>query len=126
MTMEMSSLTVGENTYEIVDEKARQEIEGLNKTLESSNAIRIGSVTLLADEWNGDVSPYSQVVDIEGVTENSQVDLTPSVEQLSVFWEKDIAFVTENTDGVVTVYCIGQKPLNDYTMQVTITEVAYE
>ena len=122
----MSSLTVGENTYEIVDEKARQEIEGLNKTLESSNAIRIGSVTLLADEWNGDVSPYSQVVDIEGVTENSQVDLTPSVEQLSVFWEKDIAFVTENTDGVVTVYCIGQKPLNDYTMQVTITEVAYE
>ena len=120
----MSSLTVGENTYEIVDEKARQDIEGLNKTLESNNAI--GSVTLLADEWNGDVSPYSQVVNIEGVTENTQVDLTPSVEQLSVFWEKDIAFVTENASGVVTVYCIGQKPQNDYTMQVTMTEVTYD
>ena len=60
---------------------------------------------------------------ISGVTENSQVDLTPSVEQLVVFYEKDLTFVTENEDGVVTVYAIGQKPTNDYTVQVTITEV---
>ncbi len=66
---------------------------------------------------------YSQVVQIDGVTENSQVDLTPSVEQLAVFHEKDLAFVTENVDGVVTVYAIGQKPPNNYTIQVTITEV---
>lgn len=84
---------------------------------------RIGYVTLLADKWVGENSPYSQVVAVDGVTENSQVDLTPSVEQLSIFHNKDLAFVTENEDGVVTVYAIGQKPENDYNIQVTITEV---
>ena len=87
------------------------------------SASTIGYVNLLASKWVGSTAPYSQVVSIEGVTEYSQVDLTPSVEQLSIFHHKDLAFVTENDDGVVTVYAIGEKPLNDYTMQVTITEV---
>ena len=91
-------------------------------SLNKSNA-RIAYVDLLSANWLGDASPYSQVVEIEGVTENSQVDLTPSIEQLVVFYEKDLGFVTENEDGVVTVYAIGQKPENDYTIQVTITEV---
>ena len=89
----------------------------------SGSAAGIGEVTLRAAGWVGEDSPYSQVVEIEGVTENSQVDLTPSVEQLSAFYHKDLAFVTENDGGVVTVYAIGQKPENDYTIQVTITEV---
>ena len=93
-----------------------------NKQVFGSQAA-IGEVTLLASEWKGSASPYSQVVNIEGVTENSQVDLTPSIEQLAVFHHKDLAFVTENEDGVVTLYAIGDKPLNDYTIQVTITEV---
>ena len=84
---------------------------------------RIAHIDLLAANWVGETSPYSQVVHIEGVTENSQVDLTPSIEQLVIFYEKDLGFVTENDDGVVTVYAIGQKPANDYTIQVTITEV---
>lgn len=84
---------------------------------------RISTATLLADRWIGTQSPYSQVVTIEGATENSQVDLTPSVEQLAIFHNKDLAFVTENEDGVITVYAIGQKPESDYTMQVTLTEV---
>lgn len=83
----------------------------------------IGEVKLLASKWVGTASPYSQVVQINGVTENSQVDLTPSVEQLAIFHNKDLAFVTENEDGVVTVYALGDKPTNDYTIQVTITEV---
>ena len=89
----------------------------------SKPTARIANVELLAANWIGDASPYSQVVAIEGVTENSQVDLTPSIEQLVIFYEKDLGFVTENEDGVVTVYALGQKPENDYTMQVTITEV---
>jgi len=84
---------------------------------------RIGYITILADNWVGTDSPYSQVVEVAGATKKSQVDLTPSVEQLSVFHKKDLAFVTENEDGVVTVYAVGQKPENDYTIQVTITEV---
>jgi hypothetical protein len=52
------------------------------------------------------------------------VDITPSVEELVVFYEKDLTLVTENDNGVVTVYAIGQKPTNDYRLQVTITEVS--
>ena len=89
----------------------------------SRTSARIANVELLAANWIGTKSPYSQVVQIEGITENSQVDLTPSIEQLVIFYEKDLGFVTENEDGVVTVYAIGQKPENDYTIQVTITEV---
>lgn len=85
---------------------------------------KIGEVELLASAWVGEDNLYHQVVNIEGVTENSQVDLTPDVQQLAIFYNKDLAFVAENEGGVVTVYAIGQKPTNDYTMQVTITEVA--
>ena len=84
---------------------------------------RIGWVDLPASAWVSDGSLHSQVVEIDGVTEYSQVDLTPSVEQLAIFYEKDLTFVTENEDGVVTVYAIGQRPTNDYTIQVTMTEV---
>lgn len=89
----------------------------------STSAARIVDVSIYANKWVGTKSPYSQVVAVEGATEYSQVDLTPSVEQLSVFHNKDLAFVTENVDGVVTVYAIGQKPENDYTIQATVKEV---
>ena len=91
--------------------------------LKSVSASKIGEVTLPAASWVGEGYLFSQVVNIAGVTANSQVDLTPSIAQLAVFYEKDITFVTENDGGKVTVYVIGQKPQNDYTIQVTITEV---
>lgn len=91
--------------------------------LKNSTRVVTSGVTLLADNWQGEDSPYSQVVEIEGTTEYSKIDLQPSVEQLAIFHDKDLAFVTENEDGVVTVYAIGDKPTNDYTIQVTIMEV---
>lgn len=87
-------------------------------------AVRVAEIELISANWVGDASPYSQIVNIPGITQYSQVDLTPSVEQLAIFHDKDLAFVTENEDGVVTVYAIGDKPLNDYIMQVTIKEVS--
>ena len=84
---------------------------------------RMTTVTLLANEWQGEASPYTQVVNISGTTENSKINLNPSVEQLNIFHEKDITFVVGNTNGVITVYCVGQKPMNDYTIQALITEV---
>jgi hypothetical protein len=89
----------------------------------NTSAAKIGEVTLLASAWKGGNNLYSQIVSVDGVTVRSQVDLTPSVEQLVIFYEKDLTFVTENDGGEVTVYAIGQKPTNDYTIQVTITEV---
>lgn len=86
---------------------------------------RVAEVNLLAANWvaTENENKYSQVVNIAGITENSQVDLTPSADQLVIFYEKDLALVAENEGGTVTVYAIGQKPTGDYTMQVTITEV---
>ena len=94
--------------------------------IDNKNAVSgsIGEVTLLASAWVTEGTRYSQVVEIDGVTEYSQVDLKPSIEQLDIFHDKDLAFVTENEDGVVTVYALGDKPTNDYTIQVTITEVS--
>ena len=110
---------------EIIDMNSPELAPTIDNRLEAleHSVPRISTVTLFANAWEGDVSPYSQVVEVEGVTERSQVDLKPSMEQLDTFHDKDIALVTENEDGVVTVYLIGKKPENDYTMQVSITEV---
>ena len=86
-------------------------------------SVRIVDIKLFAENWVGESSPYSQVVEIDGISANSKVDLTPSVEQLEIFKEKDLAFVTENFDGIVTVYVVGQKPVYDYTIQAVITGV---
>lgn len=103
-----------------------QRIELLEKAVSASAGKRdskICTVNLLANAWQGTTSPYAQVVTINGVTENSQVDLLPDAEQLMVFYEKDLTFVTENVSGVITVYAIGQKPENDYIIQAAIVEV---
>lgn len=85
---------------------------------------RLSEVTIIASGWVTEADNlHSQVVTIDGTTAYSKVDLLPSVEQLAIFHNKDVSFVTENEDGVVTVYAIGDKPLLDYTMQVQITEV---
>lgn len=99
---------------------ARKYIDSL---IPKAAAGRIVNVNLPASKWTGSGSLYSQVVAIDGITENSQVNLAPSVEQLSIFYDKDITFITENDGGVVTVYVIGQKPQNDYTIQANIVEV---
>lgn len=83
----------------------------------------VASVTLLASAWTRDGDHYSQVVEIDGVGPKNQVDLKPSAEQLTIFHDKDLAFSTENVGGVVTVKAIGELPTDDYTMQVSITEV---
>jgi hypothetical protein len=92
-------------------------------SLATKPASKVTYVTLLASAWAGADGLYSQVVAIDGITEYSQVDLKPNAEQLALFHEKDLALATENEDGVVTVYAIGDKPTSDYTIQVSITEV---
>lgn len=108
----------------ILDQNDKNELlKKIDELAKKLGTARISHVVLLAANWVGTSSPYSQVVTVDGATANSQVDLTPSAEQLAIFYNKDLAFVTENNNGTVTVYAIGQKPENDYTIQVTITEV---
>lgn len=85
---------------------------------------RLVEITLLASAWQGANNIYTQVVEVEGVTNYSKVDLQPNTEQLAIFHEKDIAFTAENDNGVVTVTVVGDKPTRDYTMQATLSEVS--
>ena len=100
--------------------------ERLNALENADNKKTVGSVTLLSANWKGNESPYYQEnIKIDGVdiTPYSKVNLQPSADQLNIFHDKDIAFVTENEDGRVTVYVLGDMPANDYVMQVTVEEV---
>lgn len=93
-------------------------------SLSSKPAARIGKVVLMASAWQGAGNLHYQVVALEGITQYSQVDLKPSAEQLAEFHQIDLALATENDDGIVTVFAIGDKPVKDYTIEVSITEVA--
>ena len=104
-------------TWEKFDERLKKLEDGV------ATSAWLSEVSLLSDKWEGKDGLYSQVVNIDGITPYSKVDLLPSVEQLAIFHNKDVAFVTENENGVVTVFAIGDKPTQDYTMQVSITEV---
>ena len=100
------------------------ELKEIVEMLYAKSLVKTITITLPSSAWVVDSdNHYSQVVTIEGVTQYSKIDLQPTPEQLTIFHEKDITFVTENDDGVITVYCIGQKPLSDYVIQATITEV---
>jgi len=68
---------------------------------------------------------YGQVVNVNNavITPNSKVDLQITSEQMVIFHEKDLAFVAENDGGVITIYCIGSIPQNDYAIQAVVTEV---
>ena len=100
--------------------------ERLNALENANHKKTVGSVTLLSANWKGDENLYYQDnVDIEGITITpcSKINLQPSAEQLHIFYDKDLEFVTENEDGNVTIYALGDKPANDYIMQVTVEEV---
>ena len=92
------------------------------------------SVTLLSDGWlpvldeNDEpiANRFYQPVTVNNavVTPNSKVDLQPSPEQLAVFHEKDLTFTAINRGGNIRVCIVGQEPTQNYTIQVTVTEVA--
>lgn len=129
MSRKIYGITVGtpQNPNKVVKYVSDEHIKGIvREYLEENSKVKVGQVTLLASAWTGINNTYSQVANIEGVTENSKVDLKPSAEQLTEFYENNLVFVAENNGGVVTVYVVGEKPQKDYTIQVTITEVGYE
>jgi hypothetical protein len=93
----------------------------------------ISTVTIYADRWT--YLDYSdryqgQVVEVSNynITPNSQVNLQVSSAQAEIFQDNYYSFSSETrtADGKtqVIVFALGSIPNEDYTLQVTVTEVA--
>ena len=80
------------------------------------------TITLLADAWVGNASPYTQEVACRGVNVNSTVDLQPSPSQYEAIQDAEIALQAVNDQGRVIVYSFDGKPEFDMEMQVKITD----
>lgn len=97
-------------------------LNGVTYAVESSVPTTT-TVTLKAANWLGDTSPYSQVVALGNVTSLTKVDLQPTIDQLDTLYSQSIGFFAVNEDGVVTVFAVGNKPVEDFVIQITMTEV---
>jgi len=80
-------------------------------------------ITLKAADWKNGESPFFQAVAVPGISESSVVDMQATKEQVAMLCSGGIALHMENDGGVTTAYAIGNKPAEDLTLQVTITEV---
>ena len=85
---------------------------------------KIVEITLPCANWKGAKSPYSMTVSMEGMSQRSRIDLWPSVSNLERLRAMGSGLCSENNNGTVTVYALGNKPDADITIQASITEVS--
>lgn len=117
------------HTAKLIEEPSIVQTTGDSTTaLMSQKAItdllpKFTTVTMLAADWSGDANPWSQVVSVNGVTANSKVDLQPTAIQIVELQNDEITLMLQNDNGIITAWAIGNKPTEDYTMDVLITEV---
>lgn len=88
------------------------------------SSVGIAAVSLPLSGWLGENSPYRQHVEIGGTTPYSRIDLLPNSGQLAHLLETGCSLVAENEEGNITVYAMGGKPLEDMTVQASVTEVS--
>lgn len=85
----------------------------------------VGTVSL-STTWQGESSPYTQVVTITGATvgSNSKIDLQPSSSVIDQMITDNVSGIyASNDNGVVTIYSVGNHPTANMTIQVTVEEV---
>lgn len=76
------------------------------------------NIELPTANWAGSSSPYSQIVEIADITENSKIDLQVTPEQLTWLQDQEISLVAKNDNGSsVIIYAIGEKPTVDFTVR---------
>lgn len=80
----------------------------------------------LTSDWVKVNDKYSQTISLEGITDSSRLDLQPSADMLAEFKQLGLVFITENNNGTITVYSVGNMPTKSYTMQATIVETIAE
>lgn len=88
--------------------------------------IRSTTITVVQNQWQkGEGNIWYQVVPVNTVTPNTKVDLQPTAEQVLAMQEGGITLMTGNNNGVVTLYGVGGVPMDPWTIQVLLTEVAF-
>jgi hypothetical protein len=88
-----------------------------------ADAPKLTSITMPASGWQGSSNPYSQVVSCNGVNVNSKLDLQPTPTQVVELQDAEISLMLTNNQGTVTAWALGNKPSEDMTIDVLITEV---
>jgi hypothetical protein len=88
-------------------------------TVGYASVVRKITIELPAKDWQGETSPFSQVITIEGVTENSKIDLQVSAEQLNWLQQNVVSLTAVNDEGTVTIYAIGYNNLLKYMVDFT-------
>ena len=104
---------------EYVETYSQDEVDAIIASIKPKST----TVTIPAANWTGNTNPWSQVVSINGVTENSKVDLQPTAQQIVALQDAEVSIMLQNDSGVITAWAIGTKPTVDYTFDVLITEV---
>ena len=84
---------------------------------------RLTTITIPVNGWSGAESPYYQNIYVAGVNANSKLDLQPTPNQVTALEEAESALMAGNNNGSVIIYAINNKPTEDMTMQLLITDV---
>lgn len=88
----------------------------------NTEAAKIVELTIPVGGWKGAESPYTQVVDVEGISTNSVVDLAANDAALKVLSESRCVVYLDNDAGTVTAVAVGGKPKANLTLQAIIRE----
>ena len=118
---EMKTWSVGNETFEIVDAKARQDIAKLERKIAPNTT----QIMLSASGWtkSADGRYHTQPVTVAGATSNSKIDLSPSPEDIIQLMEDEVSLSVANNNGTILVYSYNGVPSVDMTLKVFITEV---
>lgn len=103
-----------------VETYSQDEVDALIASIKPKST----TVTISAANWTGNANPWSQVVSVNGVTENSKLDLQPTAQQIVALQDAEVSIMLQNDSGIITAWAIGKKPTVDYTFDVLITEVS--
>ena len=81
------------------------------------------TVSLLADSWTGDASPYSQTVTMTKVGTDSLINCCPSSTVIQQAVNEGYMITVVQSDGAVIFYAIGNKPASDIELQCAVYKV---
>lgn len=88
----------------------------------STDAVKIRNITLGVNAWKGGESPYTQSVEVEGVTVNSVPDLVADTQAQEILSNSRCVVHLENNGGTITAVAVGGKPTENLELQVILQE----